>query len=150
MNDTGILQVPQAVRASFKPVLDALDKARAKLAGTKDVVAVRPGYKYAADAAPVPAIVVAVTPGTTSVDANSLEKQIGVPVVVTDATVEEQMAAARPEGAATSFGATEGPTASAFEQLLTGEELVAFAAPKVGSYEEPNPPNLPLVKEKMD
>src|SRR4051794_3521807 len=150
MNGTGILQVPEAVRSSFKPVLDVLDTARRKLAGTKYVVTVRPGYKYSSDAAPLPAIVVAVTPGTTPIDANALEKQIGVPVVVSNATVEEQLAARGPEGAAAYFGAAEASTASAFERMLSGEELVAFAAPKTGSYEEPDPPMLKLVKEQMD
>ena len=39
---------------------------------------------------------------------------------------------------------------SAFEKLLGGEEALEFGLPKTGSYEELNPPNLPLVKEAMD
>jgi hypothetical protein len=34
--------------------------------------------------------------------------------------------------------------------LIDGEEVTAPGPPKTGSYEELNPPDLPLVKEKMD
>ena len=34
--------------------------------------------------------------------------------------------------------------------MLGGEEPLAFAPPKTGSYQEPNPPDLPLVKEPME
>ena len=40
-----------------------------QLSDIKDVVATRPGYKYPPAGQPVPAIVVAVTPGTTPVKA---------------------------------------------------------------------------------
>ena len=36
---------------------------------------------------------------------------------------------------------------SAFENMMSGEEVVAFAPPKSGSYEPLDPPNLPLVEE---
>ena len=39
---------------------------------------------------------------------------------------------------------------STFEKLLGGEEAIEFGPPKTGSYEEPDPPNLPLVNEKME
>jgi hypothetical protein len=148
MNGTGILQVAGAVRASFKPVLDAIGPVRAKLAGIKDVVAVRPGYGYPATGSPVPAVVVAVTPGTAPVKAADLAHSFGVPFSVIDATVEEQVAAT--EQKAVSFGTPEGSTVSAFEEILGTDATFDFLPPKTGSYEEPNPRNLPLVKEEMD
>jgi len=78
----------------------------------------------------------------------ALEKKFEVPVTVIDATVEEQLAAS--ETTPTSFGTPEGSTVSALEMLLGGDEMLTFLPPKTGTYEEPNPPNLPLVKEKMD
>ena len=39
---------------------------------------------------------------------------------------------------------------SAFEKLMGGDEVLTFAPPKTGGYTEPEPPNLPLVKEKME
>ena len=149
MNEPLIPEMPAAVRASFESVMKALGPARQKLATVKDVVTIRPGYKYPAEGKPVPALVVAVVPGTTPVglDAAALEKEFGVAVAVTDATVEEQTAAAQ---GPVSFGSPEGPTVSTFEKLLGGEEAIEFGPPKTGSYEEPDPPNLPLVKEKME
>src|SRR5437868_1095743 len=97
MADTGILKMSDAVRASFEPVLKALGPVRQALASTKNVVAVRPGYHYPPTGKPVPAVVVAVTPGTTPVNAAELAKRFGVPVSVTDATVEEQVAAQQKE-----------------------------------------------------
>ena len=49
-----------------------------------------------------------------------------------------------------SFGTPGGAMASAFENLISGEEIVAFAPPKSGSYEPLDPPNLPLVEEPME
>jgi hypothetical protein len=97
----------------------------------------------------VPALVVAVTPGATPVRPSELQQKYGVAVNVTEATVEEQEAAARREGAV-SFSLPQGSAATTFEQLLGGEEAVEFAPPKSGSYEELDPPDLPLVKEKME
>ena len=149
MNEPLIPEVPAAVRASFESVMKALGPARQKLATVKDVVTIRPGYKYPAERKPVPALVVAIVPGTTpaGLDVAALEKEFGVAVAVTDATVEEQTAAAQ---GPVSFGSPEGPTVSTFEKLLGGEEAIEFGPPKTGSYEEPDPPNLPLVKEKME
>ena len=49
-----------------------------------------------------------------------------------------------------SFGTPAGSTVSAFEKMLGGEEPLDFAPPKTGGYKQPNPPNLPLVKEPME
>jgi hypothetical protein len=148
MNAPTIPQLSPAVRASFEPITKALPMLRQQLANVADVVTTRPGYKYPSDGGkPVPAIVVAVTPGTTPVDGGALEKKFGVPVTVIDATVEEQVATEQRQPV--SFGLPDGAMASAFEQMLSGEAVLDFAPPKTGSYEEPNPPNLPLVKEKM-
>lgn len=136
------------VQAAFAPIMKALGQARAKLAEVKDVVTTRPGYKYPESGAPVPAIVVAVVPGTTPVQADALEKQLGVPVTVIEATVEEQMAVTHSQ--TISFGPPDGSMTSAFEKLLGGEEELAFAPPKSGSYQEPDPPRLPLVNEPME
>jgi hypothetical protein len=125
-----------------------LDRVRRDLAAEKDVAAVRPGYEYPAAGKPLPSIVVAVTPGTAPVKAAELQKKFGVPVTVTDATVEEQVAAGNRE-AALSFGTTEGPTVSTFEKMLGGEEALEFGPPKTGSYEGLRPPMLPRVEEKM-
>src|SRR5262249_30976717 len=116
------------------------------LADVKNVVAVRPGYRYPPAGKPVPALVVAVTPGTQPVQAAELEKKFGVAVAVTDASVDEQLAAA---AAPLSFGAPQ-PSGSPLEKLLSGEETFEFAPPKTGTYEEPVPPNLPAVKEEME
>jgi hypothetical protein len=149
MSETGIPQVSDAVRASFAPILKALGPVRLALGSEKDVAAVRPGYDYPSKGAPVPAVIVAVTPGTTPVNAADLAKRFGVAVSVTDATVEEQVAAQqRAEGPA-SFSATEGPTASVFEALLTGPDALAFGPPKEGTYEPLDPPDLPLIDESM-
>jgi hypothetical protein len=148
MAESGILKVSDAVRASFEPVMKALGAVRQALAGVKDVVAIRPGYDYPASGNPVPAIVVAVTPGTAPVKASELRQKFGVPFNVTDATVEEQQAAAAKQPV--SFSLPEGPTVSSFEKLLGGDEVIEFGPPKTGSYEELQPPDLPLVKEQME
>jgi hypothetical protein len=147
MNDVKLVQISDAVKASFSPVVEALPKARAELASNKNVLALRPGYDYGAKDAPAPALVIAVTPGTTPVSGLELSKKYGVPVAVTDATLEEQLA--KMALAAVSFGAPAATSASPLEQLLTGDGAVVFAPPKTGSYEPPDPPNLPLVKERM-
>ena len=145
MDQPQILDLSKGVRASFEPIIKVLGSVRQTLAKVENVVAVRPGYIYPPDAAPKPALVVAVTPGTTPVGTTELEKKFGVPFKMTDATVEEQLAEQGP----LSFGLEGAPTASAFENLLRGEPVADFAPPKTGAYEEPNPPNLPLVKESM-
>lgn len=148
MDQPGIPQVSEAVQASFDPVMKAIGQARQELAAVKDVVATRPGYKYLPDGKPLPAIVVAVMPGTAPVQAAALEAKFSVPFTVIDATVEEQMAADNRQPV--SFGLPDGSMVSAFEKMLGGEEALAFLPPKTGAYEEPKPPNLPLVKEKME
>jgi PLD-like domain len=148
MDQSGILRPSAAVHAAFEPVMKALGRARQELGNVKDVVSIRPGYKYTPAGDPVPAIVVAVIPGTAPANAAELEKRFTVPFTVIDATVEEQIAAA--QKGPVSFGSPEGSTVSAFERMLGGEETLPFGPPKTGSYEEPDPPNLPLVKEKMD
>jgi hypothetical protein len=146
---TDIVSVSPEVRESFAPILSVLERARAELAPQPDVAAVRPGYKYPAGGAPEPALIVAVTPGTQPVTGTALSAKYGVPVVVEDATVEEQMARLA-SAAPVSFATPAGPTASAFEDLISGEAVIAFAPPKSGTYEPPDPPNLPLVEEAME
>src|SRR3954466_15030139 len=115
MSDLGI---SDEVRTAFEPVLKALAPARQALASVKDVVAVRPGYFHPTSGNPVPALLVAVTPGTTPVNAAELAHRHGVPFAVVDATVEEQLAAA---GAPAGGAFAPGAPGSAFEALLTGE-----------------------------
>ena len=148
MDATVIPKISQAVQASFGPVMQVISAVRAQLSDVKDVVATRPGYKYPPAGQPVPAIVVAVTPGTEPVKAAELEAKFGVPFSVNDATVEEQLAAEYQQPL--SFGTPAGSTVSAFEKMLGGDEPLVFAPPKSGSYQEPNPPNLPLVREPME
>ena len=92
MDEPEIPRISPDVQAAFAPIMKALAAARPKLAEIENVVATRPGYKYPEGGAPVPAVVVAVIPGTTPVQADALEKEFGVPFTVIDATVEEQMA----------------------------------------------------------
>lgn len=148
MDQPGIPQLRRAVRASFEPIMNELGRARQQLAGIKDVVTTRPGYKYPPQGKPIPAIVVAVTPGTTPVQTAELEAKFAVPFTAVDATVEEQLAAADKQPV--SFGMLDGSMVSAFEKMLDGDESLAFLPPKTGAYEEPDPPNLPLVNDKMD
>jgi hypothetical protein len=149
MGDSSILKMSDQVRASFEPVMKALPRVRGDLGALADVIKIRPGYAYPDNGKPVPAVVVAVTPGAAPVSAHELMQKYGVPVWVTDATVEEQQAAASP-AAAVSFGVPDTAAASAFETLLVGEPVFAYAAPRTGTYEDMDPPNLPLVVEKMD
>jgi PLD-like domain len=148
MDDLDNLKPSAAVKSSFEPIMKAIGAVRAQLADVKDVVAVRPGYKYPPAGKPAPAVVVATTPGTAPVQAAELEQKFGVAFAVTDATVEEQMAAQHKQPL--SFGTPGGSMVSAFEQMLGGEETLAFAPPKTGSYQPPKPPNLPLVDEPME
>ncbi|ATQ67860.1 MULTISPECIES: phospholipase D-like domain-containing protein [Methylosinus] len=146
MSEAVLEKISDAVRNAFAPVLPAVAAARAKLSADATVIAVRPGYAYPATGAPIPAVVVAVQPGTATQPASALAAELGVPVVIADATVEEQLA--KEEPSAPSFGAPGAPT-SAFERLIVGDEALAFAPPKTGAYTPPEPPNLPLVKERM-
>ena len=148
MNDAGTPRISDEVRALFEPIMKALGLVRQELSALKDVIAVRPGYAYPTTGNPIPAVVVAVTPGTSPVKASELHQKFGIAFSVTEATVEEQQAAAGAKPL--SFSVPEGPTVSAIEKLLGGEEALEFGPPKTGSYEELNPPNLPLVKEAMD
>src|ERR1700720_1755298 len=110
------LKVSPAVQASFEPVMKLISAVRAQLSAVKDVVAIRPGYEYPPAGQPVPAIVVAVTPGTAPLKASELEAKFGVPFSVDDATVEEQLAAEHQQPI--SFGTPAGSTVSAFEKML--------------------------------
>jgi hypothetical protein len=150
MRQPVIAKVSDAVRNSFQPIVKALAPVRKALAALKDVVTVRPGYSYPDAANPLPGLVVAVIPGTTPVQAGELEKKFGVPFTVTDATVEEQLAKQPKPDGTVSFSTPEGPTASTFETLLIGTEVIEFGPPKTGTYEELEPTQLIPVKEKMD
>jgi PLD-like domain len=141
------LAVSDAVRESFQPVLQALPLIRDALAGRPDIVNIRPGYQYPDGGEPVPSAVVAVVPDTMPVSAQELQEQFGVPVSVTDATVEEQLA--QIDAAPVAFETAGGATVSPLEAMLRDEAVIAFAPPKRGTYEPMDPPNLPLVEEKM-
>lgn len=147
MDESDIPQLSEAVKASFAPIMKAVGAVRAQLSETADVIVVRPGYKYPAEGKPIPAIVVAVTPGTKPVQEGELQAKFGVPFAVIDATVEEQVATAQKKPV--SFGTPGGAMVSAFEKLLGGDTVIDFAPPKTGGYQEPEPPNLPLVEEPM-
>src|SRR5262249_30342425 len=134
MSDQDLARISDAVRASFAPILKALGPVRQALASVADVAAVRPGYQYPATGQPVPAVVVAVTPGTPPVNPAELATRFGVPVSVTEATIEEQLAALSRQQGPVSFAPVESPVASAFEALLTGEVPEEFGPPKTGAY----------------
>ena len=148
MDEPEIPRISPDVQAAFAPIMKALAAARPKLAEIENVVTTRPGYKYPEGGAPVPAVVVAVIPGTTPVQAEALEKEFGVPFTVIDATVEEQMAVTHHQ--TISFGPPSGSMASAFERMLGGEEALEFAPPKTGSYQEPEPSLLVPVNDEME
>ena len=148
MDEPEIPRISPDVQAAFAPIMKALAAARPKLAEIENVVTTRPGYKYPEGGAPVPAVVVAVIPGTTPVQADALEKEFGVPFTVIDATVEEQMAVT--DRQTISFGPPSGSMASAFERMLGGDEALEFAPPKTGSYQEPEPSRLVPVSEEME
>jgi hypothetical protein len=149
MSESDSLEIPAAVRADFEPILKALGPARAALANVPEVIVVRPGYDYSRAGAPVPAIVVAVKPGAEAPDGARLAGELGVPVSVTDASVDEQIAALQREEKPVAFGEPAAGIISPLETLLTGEEPLEFAPPKTGAYEPLDPPQLPLVDEKM-
>ena len=148
MDQPEIPRISPDVQAAFAPIMKALAAARPKLAEIENVVTTRPGYKYPEGGAPVPAVVVAVVPGTTPVQADALEKEFGVPFAVIDATVEEQMAVTHHQ--TISFGPPSGSMTSAFERMLGGEEALEFAPPKTGSYQEPEPSLLVPVNDEME
>src|SRR5262245_43211215 len=148
MNAAGTPRISNEVRASFEPIMKALGPVRQELLGLKDVIAVRPGYAYPSTGNPIPAVVVAITPATSPVNASELDDKFADAFGLTDANVEVQQAA--PGATPLSFSAPEGLTVTAFEKLLGGEEALEFGPPETGSYEELNPHNLPLVKEAMD
>ncbi|HME68372.1 MAG TPA: hypothetical protein VKM54_00685 [Myxococcota bacterium] len=149
MSEAAVPEISGAVRALFEPIVKALGPARQALAKVADVIAVRPGYDYTVASAPVPAVVVAIRPGTESLDAAGLARQLGVPVSVTDASVDEQIAAIQRDEGPMAFGVLSAALTSPLETLLIGEEPVEFALPKTGVYEPLDPPQLPLVDEKM-
>jgi PLD-like domain len=148
MDDSDVPELSDAMRASFAPILKAIGEVRVELSDVNDVVVIRPGFEYPPDGPPVPAVVVAVTPGTAPVKEADLQTRFGVAFAVTEATVEEQVTAAHRKPV--SFGTPAGSTAGAFEKMLSGDAPVDFAPPKSGGYKQPNPPNLPLVKEPME
>ena len=148
MDDTDAPQLSDATKASFQPIMKAIGAVRAQVTDVKDVIAIRPGYQYPPEGKPVPAIVVAIRPGTSPVQATELQTKFGVPFTVIDATVEEQLTVA--QKAPVSFGTPGGSMVSALETLLKGEAVLDFLPPKTGSYKEPDKPNLPLVNETME
>ena len=148
MDDSDVPELSDAMRVAFAPILKAIGEVRVELSDVDDVVVVRPGFKYPPDGPPVPAVVVAVTPGTAPVKEADLQAKFGVAFAVTEATVEEQVTAAHRKPV--SFGTPAGSTAGAFEKMLSGDAPVDFAPPRSGGYKQPNPPNLPLVKEPME
>ena len=149
MSEADVPQISEDVRALFEPIVKALGPARAALGNVPDVIAVRPGYDDTDATKPVPAVVVAVRPGTGPLDTAGLAQRLGVPIFVTDASVDEQIAAIEREQEPVAFGEPAAVPTSPLEILLTGEEAVEFALPKTGAYEPLDPPQLPLVDETM-
>src|SRR5262249_15520975 len=60
-----LMSAPAKVLKEFESILKAVPRVRQALTKVKDVVAVRPGYHYPPSGDPIPAVVVAVIPGTT-------------------------------------------------------------------------------------
>ena len=149
MDEPEIPRISPDVQAAFAPIMKALAAARPKLAEIENVVTTRPGYKYPEGGAPVPAVVVAVIPGTTPVQADALEKEFGVPFTVIDATVEEQMAVAQ---IANGLVRTRPPARwhRRSRHCSAATRRLSSLPPKTGSYQEPEPPRLMPVSEEME
>ena len=113
MTETAGLKVSDKVRQSFAPIMSLLDQVRHDLRTVPNVVRVRPGFAYPPTGKPLPAMVVAVTPGTSPVSASELVAKFGVPFNVLDATIEEQEAATR-EPSVVSFSEPETAALSVF------------------------------------
>ena len=150
MSESQAFDIPAAVRAKFEPILAALGPVRQSLAKTKSVINVRPGYDQAHNGKPVPAVVVEVDPVAEPPDVTGLARKFGVPISVTTASVDAQIAAIEREGEPVSFGEPAAQPISPLERLLTGSDVPEFAEPKTGAYEPLDPPQLPLVNEKMN
>jgi hypothetical protein len=89
MNGASDLQIAEDVRSAFEPILAALGRVRQEMAAIKHVVALRPGFYYPPTGKPVPAVVVAVTPGTTPANAADVAQRFGVPFRLAEASPEE-------------------------------------------------------------
>lgn len=144
------LEISDKTRDAFAPILKVLGAVRQALAAVPEVIAVAPGYHLAGQAAPAPSVVVYVVPGTPGsvVDAVSLSSKFAVPLIVRDAEPEDQLAVSK----ARQGGAFAGGGRAVLETMLTrerGAEPMAFAAPRMGSYEVMEPSQLTLVDEPM-
>src|SRR5690242_6401641 len=88
--------IPQDVVIAFREVLNLIPTVREAVAGDPEVIHVRPGY----DDALRPAIVVMVIPGLgDSLAARLAHIDGGFPIIVAEASVEEQLAAFFPDDA---------------------------------------------------
>ena len=136
MNDTGI---PESLRHGTSVIRTDLEGARPDAAGPRWDTrrgGGAPGYQYPPTGKPEPAVVVAVTPGTSPVKAAAGQARLRCRRVdVIDATVEEQVAAQRAVEVPASFTAMPDQAASTLETLLTGEDMTEFGPPKEGAYE---------------
>jgi len=149
VSEAGILKLSDEVSKDFGPILQSLGRVRQALNKVADVVMVRPGYHLPDQGGPVPAIVVAVIPGTIPVSIFKLTEEYKVPFRVTDATVEEQLAVTILKDRPIAYNLATAPVESALETLLTGRGVIAFVAPKKGAYQPLKLPNLPLVNKRM-
>lgn len=150
MTTAASLKISDKNRAAFTPILKALGAVRQALAAVPEVIAVAPGYRLARHAAPVPAVVVYVVPGTpeSAIDVAALGGKFAVPIQLRDAEPEDQLTVSK----TLRGGAFAGGGRSVLEAMLTRDPEaapMAFAAPRMGSYEVMEPSQLNMVDEPM-
>jgi hypothetical protein len=141
-------------RAAFQPVLTALTKFP-KEHGVPALLAVRPGYRYAAGEGgtitATPVIVAAVAPDAlgSAADqaASKLTDALGVPVVAQQASVDEQIANFDKKSGAIQPPAS--PMRSQLEQALRNTLPATFAVRRKPAYKPPSTVRLRRVRKRM-
>jgi hypothetical protein len=148
MSDPNLISISPAVREAFAPILQAVARARRDLAGEKDVAAVRPdtipGGRPAA-AGPGRRRHAGRAPGRRSRPRKEIQRSGR-----RHGRDRRGAGGEAVRGRACIIRNPGRPGCIAFENLISGEEVVQFAPPKSGSYEPLDPPNLPLVEEPME
>ena len=128
------------VRTTFAPIVAVLRERRSELRQVPGLAVARPGYTIEGDSA-VPALVLALKPGSPALAVGELGARFGVPVRSSVASPAEQI-----------VGAVQPSFDSALLRWLE-PEAVPFAAPRRGTYEPPSGPDAPRlepIEEEME
>lgn len=139
------LQSAQKLQQQFQPVREAIARHRARLSGLPDLVAVRPGFRYDANAATPAAVLEFMPPLARVASAIELEYAgiLGVPVRVLEASPDEQLRYLA-SGVHAPLGTSE------FERLLQ-PAVAEFRPPVRGTYQPPpDGPALDEIEEEME